>query len=285
MTSFASYVEGPCDGPAIVLLHSLASSAALWAPQFPIWSKLFKVIRIDLPGHGASAPADRMLDMHALSSGVVAALDLHAVDQAAIVGISWGGMIAQAVALHYPERVSALVIAHAGARTNAALSEMWEQRLLAFEAEGFVTQAPATLARWFTPDFIAQAPLTVAWVGSLIRSTSARGYTDAIRAIQGLDHLGRLNEIACPTLVIAGEHDLAVPADAARAIAQAIPGARYKLLKGAAHIGNVEQATRFTELVGDFLKQSLLSNGAANAEVPCSNPHDLEVFLGETRHV
>lgn len=263
MTSFTSYVEGPSDAPAIVLLHSLASSAELWAAQLPVWSRLFKVIRIDLPGHGGSAPADRTLDMHALASGVVATLDQHKVAFAAIVGISWGGMIAQAVALHYPERVSALVIAHAGARTSAALGAVWQQRIAAFDAEGFATQAPATLARWFTPDFVATAPLTVAWVDRMIRSTSAKGYTDAIRAIQCLDHIDRLHEISCPALVIAGEHDLAVPADAARAIAQAIPGAQFELLRGAAHIGNVEQAVGFTELAGGFLKQRLLPSAAA----------------------
>lgn len=273
MNPLATWVEGPADAPPVVLLHSLATSSALWAPQLPAWSRLFKVIRIDLPGHGRSAPADSQLDMLALARGVAAALDQHQVGRAAIVGISLGGMVAQALALHDPGRVSALVIAHAGARTTAAVSAIWAQRLLAFRASGFATEAPATLARWFTPGFIASAPLTVAWVDAMIRSTQPQGYVGAIEAIQQLDHLDRLKNIACPTLVIAGEHDLAVPADAARALAQSIPHARFELLQGAAHIGNVEQAVNFTELAGGFLKQVLLNPGEStipSQSIPCS---------------
>jgi 3-oxoadipate enol-lactonase len=137
---------------------------------------------------------------------------------------------------------------------------VWEDRITAFHKNGFATEAPATIARWFTPEFVRSAPLTMAWVERMIRTTDPQGYVDAIRAIQALDHAARLVDIRCPTLVIAGERDQALSPAAGRSIATVIPAARFAMLEGAAHLGNVEQACAFTELAGAFLCDALGSD-------------------------
>jgi 3-oxoadipate enol-lactonase len=149
------------------------------------------------------------------------------------------------------------VLAHAGARTPDIAKGIWNQRIVQCRRDGIDSQVDATLGRWFTPDFLRTSPLTMEWVADMIRSTHPDGYVGAIAAIQKLDHVEALARVACPTLVIAGAHDNAVPPEAALALCTAIPNARYELLRQVAHIGNVEQPALFTELVGGFLQREL----------------------------
>lgn len=248
-------IDGPETAPPLVLLHAIATHADLWAPQVAAWSSQFRVVRIDLPGHGTSAaPAHPQEEgLHAYAVQVRRVLDHLGIERAGIVGLSLGGMVAQAVALAFPERTAALVLAHTGARTAPAVRELWTRRLAQFDEEGLDAQVGSTLERWFTRDFAQRSPLTLEWVARQIRATSPEGYAAAIRAIQGLDHAARLGEIRVPTLVVAGREDTAVPPTVGAELAAAVPGARFLVLEDAAHLSSVEQPVAFTESVGAFL--------------------------------
>jgi 3-oxoadipate enol-lactonase len=215
------------------------------------------VVCIDLPGHGASAAPTGPMTMADYADQVVDALDRLGVERAAIVGLSLGGMVAQALALAHRERVSALVLAHTSARTEAAVREIWERRFEQFERDGLDAQIEPTLERWFTRAFARSCPMTVAWVAAQMRATSAAGYATAIRAIQSLDHRDRLAQIKMPVLVVAGECDVAVPPAMATVMAERMPGAEFVVLNDAAHLGNVQQPLHFTETVGRFLTTAL----------------------------
>jgi len=253
----ACHVDGPPEAPAVVLLHAIATSSEMWLPQLGVWSSAFRVVRMDLPGHGASEAPVGPLTLRDYAERVKEALDELHIERAAIVGLSLGGMIAQAFALAYPDRLNALVLAHTSARTELPVREMWNRRLEQFEQHGLEAQAAPTLERWFTRAFALASPMTLEWLARQIRSTSPSGYSAAVAAIQALDHEERLREIAVPTLVVAGEDDSAVPPAAAAGIAERVPGARLLVLKDAAHLGNVQQPVVFTERVGEFLQTSL----------------------------
>jgi 3-oxoadipate enol-lactonase len=253
----ACHVDGPANAPVLVLLHALATHSEIWRPQLPAWSTAFRVVRIDLPGHGASpAPAGPM-DLAAYAAQVGDALDALAIKRATLVGLSLGGMVAQAIALQQPQRVQALVLAHTSARTEQAVREVWQRRLEQFERHGLQQQVGPTLERWFTRTFAAACPLTMDWVAAQIRSTSADGYAAAVRAIQALDHLDRLADIRVPALVIAGDCDAAVPPPMASAMAARLRRAQLLVLDDAGHLGNVQQPLRFAEAAGRFVQQAV----------------------------
>lgn len=256
-SALACHVNGPPDAPAVVLLHAIATSSELWQPQLPVWASAFRVVRIDLPGHGASESPPGALSLKDYADLVKDSLDELGIARAALVGLSLGGMIAQAFALTHPQRLNALVLAHTSARTEPAVREMWNRRLEQFEQYGLEAQAAATLERWFTRAFAQASPMTLEWLARQIRGTSPAGYAAAVGAIQALDYEHRLGEIAVPTLVVAGEDDSAVPPSVAAAIAERVPDARMLVLKDAAHLGNVQQPVVFTEQVGEFLRASL----------------------------
>ncbi len=250
-------VEGPASAPPVVLLHALATSRELWQPQVPVWATQFLIIRIDLPGHGESPQAQGAATLAGFAGEVAKVLDDLDIQRAAFVGLSLGGMVAQAFALMYPQRCSALVLAHTSARTDTPVKDIWQGRLEQLEKDGLPAQAAAILGRWFPPAFAEASPLTLQWIASQIKATSLQGYAAAIRAIQQLDHLDMLKTITVPTLVIAGEADTAAPPAAGALMAGQIGSARLEVLPGVAHLGNVQAPLVFTETVGGFLRDAL----------------------------
>lgn len=251
-------VDGPQDAPPLLLLHAIATSGELWAPQLAVWSSVFRVISIDLPGHGASVESDGPTTLDGFADEVIKVLDEIGVQKVSLLGLSLGGMVAQAFALKYPERLDALILAHTGARTDRAVADVWEARIQQSMNDGFESQIGPTLERWFTRRFTNCSPVTLQWLRGIVRTTSMNGYVNAIRAIQKLDHLDRLSEICHPTLIIAGREDTAVPPAKAEAMAKQLPNCELQLIEGAAHIGNIEQPVAFTEAVAAFLlKQGL----------------------------
>jgi 3-oxoadipate enol-lactonase len=165
-------------------------------------------------------------------------------------------MIGQSIAIHMPDRVRALVIAHATARIPPAAGDAWLKRIAAVESDGMTTQVDGTVERWLTPEFRRCSPLTVSWVEHLIETTNPRGFCSMARIIRSLDHLAALAETDVPTLVVAGRLDEAAPLASVKALSDTIPCAKLLVLESA-HLGNVEQPVEFTESVGAFLMGAL----------------------------
>src|SRR5690606_37294690 len=112
MTRCSYHTVGPADGQAVVLLHAIATDSNLWSAQVPVWATAFRLVCVDLPGHGGSPDIDADLDLDGYADCVLDVLDELHIDTASLVGLSLGGMVAQAFALKYPARVRSLVLAH-----------------------------------------------------------------------------------------------------------------------------------------------------------------------------
>lgn len=240
-----------------MLLHSIATRGAVWAPQWPIWSERFRILVPDMPGHGETPTDASIDDLDRFADGVARLLDQLGIEQVALVGLSLGGMVAQGFALRHSGRLSALVLAHTMARVSPAGRDAWAARKHAAIDGGMSTQSQSTLERWFTSGFARSAPMTLQWVRQMIETTPLDGYLAAANAIQQLDYLDRLSDIAVPTLVMTGEHDHAATPSLAAEIHARLPSARLFTLAGAAHLGNVERPIEFTEVVGGFLVECL----------------------------
>jgi 3-oxoadipate enol-lactonase len=250
-------IDGPAGAPVVVLAHALATDLSFWDFQVAVWSRHFRVVRYDLRGHGQSAAPTGAYGFDQMVDEVTDLLDFLKVEKAAFVGLSLGGMIGQALALRAPQRLSALVLAETNARTPDALKGMWQQRIAGATSGGMETQIEGSLARWFTPDYRVKSPLTVEWITGLIRQTQPAGFIACCQAIEGLDFLDRLAGVSTPTLVVAGADDQAAPIANLQGIAAKIPGSTFVKIDNAAHLGNIEQASAFTEAVGGFLKARL----------------------------
>jgi 3-oxoadipate enol-lactonase len=244
---------GSPDAPPLLLLHPIATDGELWRLQIPILARNRYLIVPDLPGHGASAALPGPAALSDYAEALLQAIAPMQLATFSVAGLSFGGMVAQALALAVPERVQRLVLAHCGAATPATVVQIWQQRLQAAAEGGMASQVAPTLERWFTPEFRANAPATCAWVGQMIADSPLGGYAAAVQAICGLDHAARLTQLQIPTLVIAGGRDAAVPPQASAALAVSMPRASFMTFPEAAHLGNIEQSQRFTETLDSFL--------------------------------
>lgn len=248
----SAFITGDPNGSAVVLLHAIATNARIWSLQQAVWGLHHRCIALDLGGHGESplaAAQPQLCDYAAQVAITLRSLEVH---RATIVGLSFGGMVAQCLALNHPDQVSALVLAQTSARTTPAVRAAWQSRIDAVLRDGIKSQITPTLQRWFTAGFRSSAPLSVGWIAEMIKSTLSDGYCASAGAIMNLDQLDRLPEISVPTLVIAGKSDAAVPLEATQAMLERLPRSRLAVLPGS-HLANVESACQFTETVGAFL--------------------------------
>jgi len=253
---------GNLSSPPVLLLHSLATHGGMWTAQIPIWGRSFHLIVPDLPGHG-STPADPGLHrFDDYAARMLRLLDSLRIEQVAVVGLSLGGMIAQALALRYPDRVSAIVLAHTFARVTESMLPVWKERQAAVASQGMEPQVVPTLERWFGPQFRASSRLTVEWVAGMIRATQPAGYVAVAAAIQHLDYLDQLGEIRHPTLVVAGSQDKGASPAVAEEMCSKLPNARLLILENAGHLGCVDQPVAFTERVGEFLREMGYTKGS-----------------------
>ena len=244
--------------PAVVLLHAIATSSALWDPQIEVLAERFHVIALDLPGHGRSAAPPFAGSIEDYAVAVLATLGAMGVERFGVVGLSFGSSIAQAMAVMARERVTSAVLAGGTAYPPPPVQEMWRSRAAGARRDGMGGQVDDILARWFTPAFLVSAKARVDTIRQLVLATPAEGYALAAEAIAGLDNRALLSWITCPTLVVAGEHDVAVPIEALETIARAVPNSRLERVN-AAHLMNVEAARQFTDLVGGHLSSTIES--------------------------
>ena len=245
-------VDGDPRADALLFSNSLGTTHELWQPQLDALSPLFRVIRYDTRGHGASdaPPGDCTIDE--LGRDALAILDAAGAARAHICGISLGGLTAMWLALHTPDRVASLVLSSTAARIGNAL--LWQERIDLVRTSGVAALADAAMGRWFTNGFRAAHPDVVARYHLMLASCPADGYVSCCTAIRDADLRAAIGAIAAPTLVIAGTHDPVTPPSDAEAIRTRIHGARLSLLD-AAHIVNVEQADAFNESVIAFITQ------------------------------
>ena len=245
--------EGPRDGRAVVFSNSLGTDLRVWDKTIAALPEGLRLIRYDKRGHGLSdCPPRGTWGMGDHVADAISVMDALEVRDAVIVGLSVGGMIAQGVAAERPDLAHALVLADTAAKIGAP--ETWAERIADIEAGGLEALQGAILERWFAPRFHKESVGELAlWRNMLVRTTPD-GYLGTCAAIRDTDLRDSTARLRLPTLVICGDQDGATPPDMVRETADLIPGARFELIRGAAHLPCVEAADATAALIADFLK-------------------------------
>jgi pimeloyl-ACP methyl ester carboxylesterase len=243
-------------GPPLILLHGILSDSRAWTRQLAGLADRFTVVAWDAPGAGRSAdPPEsfRASDYADCLSEFIVALGL---DPAHVLGLSWGGVLAQELYRRHPERVRSLMLADTYAGWKGSLSaEECAQRLAGVER---MSDGPiADLARSWLPGLLssdAPAALVTELISIMSESRPASiKITAAVMAHS--DQRDLLPLIDVPTLLLWGELDARAPLYVARQFHDAIPGARLAVIPAAGHVSNMEQPERFNAEVRDFCRQ------------------------------
>ena len=235
------------DGPPIVLLHALSLDHRMWRDVYPHLAAVGRVITYDLRGHGRARGAPKATSLDQLANDTQMLLDILEIEQADVYGASYGGAIAQHIALNYPERVRSLAII---ATFSKAPQALLEGRAEAAERDGMEAQVGVSLMRWFFPATIAQNGWAVRYARECIRHARVEDWAAAWRTMARLDVFDKLGQLQMPTLVTGGKNDLSTTPDVMLEIARAIPNATYKLIDPGTHMMILEQpAALSAELV------------------------------------
>jgi 3-oxoadipate enol-lactonase/4-carboxymuconolactone decarboxylase len=239
-------LEGTPGQPLFVLVHALGADHGMWQPQMATLLRYFRVLRLDLRGHGASDAPPGNYTIAQLAQDVLAAVDHAGGGKFSYCGLSLGGMIGQWLGAHHGDRLDRLVLANTSPRV--ADPSLFDARRTTVLAEGTQAVEAAAMGRFFSSPSHPAAES----IRAVLLATDRVGYAGCCAAIRDMDQLDALGRIGVPTLVIGGDNDLSTPwAGHGDVIAAAIPGAKISKID-CAHLSNLERPAAFNRALTDF---------------------------------
>lgn len=252
-------LSGPEAAPVLVLIHGLGLNRHTWQWHLPALAARYRVLAYDLYGHGDSAPPPEKPSLTLFSEQLRNLLDECAIETCAVAGFSLGGMINRRFAMDHPDRVRALAILNSPHERTPEAQRLVEERAAKTEAGGPGATLDTTLARWFTPEFLADRPDIIASVRQWVLSNDPVSYAQCRQVLaHGVIELIRpMPAITHPALVMTCENDSGSTPAMSHAIASEIAGARTLIVPGLQHMGLAEAPHLFTGPLLDFLDKTL----------------------------
>ena len=246
-------VDEPDEAPAVVLINSLGTDLHMWDAQAEQLSRILRVIRFDIRGHGASDVPVGPCTIEQYGGDLLALLDTLGIARAHLCGLSLGGVIAQWCAIHHPKRVISATFANTAARIGNA--EIWDARIAAVQSSGMAAIREAVLARFLSEEYRRGHPEGVRQISEMLMNTSQDGYIAACMALRAEDLRPLVSSIHVPTLILSGELDESTPPAQARELHAAIAGSKLIIFPATAHLSNIEHPAEFSHHLLNFIDQ------------------------------
>lgn len=254
------FVEVRGEGPPVVLWHSLLCEGGMWVGQASALAERYRVINVDAPGHGRSSPTTRGYSLDDCVEALFAVMDAVGAPAAAVVGLSWGGMVGMRAALRRPERVRSLVLFDTNANAET------KEKLPRYHAMAFVARRfgalPLLLDRlepiFFSPRTLIEKKEIVRDFRDRLAAMDPASIGHAVDCVefQRKDIRSELGRIRCPTLVVCGIDDVATPIACSEDIVRAIPGAELALVPQAGHLSAWERPDVITPMLLERLAKT-----------------------------
>lgn len=212
----------------------------------------FRVLAVDLPGHGQSLKSEGFLSLEGMSAEVCKTLQALSLTRVHVMGLSLGGMVAQVLAVDHPSCVSSLTLSDTLCEVGPVQIQVMEERARAVEHGGMPALVKPILERWFSPGFSAGHPEVVAEVEKLLLAADPRVNAQTWRAIARLNVVSLLPELHPPALIMNGSLDSSIPQGMGERSASLL-GGRFVELPGCAHMAPLEAPEIFMDLLESFL--------------------------------
>jgi pimeloyl-ACP methyl ester carboxylesterase len=252
--------QDPTNAPlGVVFIHGVGGSAAAWQRQVETFRAAgYAPLAVDLPGYGGREPIQHT-DFEQLSDDVEAQIEKAWLVRPVLVGHSLGGMIAQTMMRRKPQGYQAVVLVGTSPAFGKADGDFQRQ---------FVEERLAPLRSGATmPELAAEMINGIIALGAdpegkktAIASMAAvppQTYQACVEAIVTFEERANLGRIEVPVLLIVGEFDRQAPASMMQRMAEKIPGSKYVMLPGLAHLPNLENPAAFDTAVLDYLRDVL----------------------------
>jgi pimeloyl-ACP methyl ester carboxylesterase len=241
------------DGPPVVLLHGFTHDSRAWRPQLEGLADQFTVLAWDAPGAGQSPDPSETFGIDGWADCLAGFLDAVGVYAAHIVGLSWGGLLAQEFYRRHAARVGSLVLADTYAGWKGSLPDpIPEERLAACLRDASLP--PAEFVPRYLPGMFSESPAEEVRdeLGRIMSDFHPLGFRLMATALGRADTSDLLPSIGVPTLLIWGDADARSPMAVAHQLHDAIPGAILAVIPGAGHVSNLEEPVQFNAHLRDF---------------------------------
>ena len=246
-------VTGDSRDIALLLLHPLGADLRFWDACIAQWRGLFTCVAPNLR-QSTTAPSLRPTTLEEQADDLEELRAALGFGHLVPVGCAMSSMVAACYSARHPDRTAALVLANATPRSSEQAAAMLTARAETVRSGGMAAILPQAVERPFLnlPKDRRYEDYLAAFAGQ-----SADGYALACLASAGFDAAPLLPLVRCPSLVIAGEHDVLLPPALGREAASLIPGARFEIMPDAAHFAPYQRPEAFAARVARFLDAAL----------------------------
>jgi len=251
-------LHGPENAPVLVLNNGLLMNAATsWVFQTNAFSARYRVLQYDYRGQGQSDHPEGLYSMELHVEDLSALLQALAIESAHIAGISYGGEVAQAFVLKYPQKTRSLILMDTVSEIGPELRLVIQSWVDALRAGDALALFNATVSWNFSPEWIAaHAPI----LEDAKKRYALLDFPSVIRLCEAfftLNFTARLGMVKAPTCILVGERDLLKGMRYAQILNSGIPHAEYHVLMGAGHASCWERPEEFNTVILGFLAKQV----------------------------
>lgn len=244
---------GSGPGPLLVFSHALGLDHTMWAPVVEALADKHPMLLYDQRGHGSSGYGGSAWTLDDLVEDAAALIRSQADAPVVFIGLSMGGMVAQGLAIRHPKLLRGVVLAHTVAGYGEAAKQAWAQRIQTVRTSGMEAVVDTVVSRYLGPEFLAAHPQAGQALRAILLANDPLSYAASCQAVAQVDWLATLPAVRCPTLVVAGRHDLGAPVVEAQRIAAAIAHAKLSVLERSAHLSPLEEPRALVAALSHFL--------------------------------
>jgi 3-oxoadipate enol-lactonase len=257
INDISMYYEVHGEGEPLVLIGGFTADHTVWSLVLGLLQEKYQVILLDNRGAGQTDVPDGPYSIEQMADDVAALCAGLGIRRAHFLGNSMGGYIVQTLAVRHRDLVKSLIISN-----SVAIMHTTFRIYVAAQLEMRKAKVPAELllkagCSWvFSYQFIAQPGMVDLFTQMALMNPypfSDTGYEGQYAALQSFDSQPWLQQIAAPTLVLAGDQDLIFREPLVKDLADKIPGARYYCFAECGHLPQIEYPQQFTQVVHEFI--------------------------------
>ena len=247
------------EGEPLVLIHGVGMRLEAWQPQIEALSPRFRVVAVDLPGHGESLALSKGASLEDFVAWFARFLNEIDCGPANVAGHSMGALIAGGIAAEKPESIARVALLNGVFRREEVARQAVIARAAEITTGSFDREAP--LKRWFGPGHEHEAAYKLC--RDLLGSVDAEGYATAYRAFATGDAVYADNwpKVKCPALFLTGDGDMNSTPDMARIMASVAPRGRAVIVEGHRHMVNLTAPDAVNAALLDWMHQDIRNKG------------------------
>jgi 3-oxoadipate enol-lactonase len=255
------YYEEQGNGEPLILIHGVGLDHTMWEKQMTELAEHFRVVVYDMVGHGGSGHPPGPYTLSHFTQQLADLMDYLKMEKAHLVGFSMGGMVAQAFALHLPDKLISLTIMNAVANRTEEQKKAILARVEEVKKNGVSATVEAAINRWFNHDFLITEKAVADRIRKRLHMNAHHSYLAAYTLFATADQLlsPKLTNIKIPTLIITGENDIGSNPEMARYMHEKIADSEIIIVPNMKHMLPVEGFEIVNQIIRSFLDKHSVS--------------------------